>query len=42
MKKEMKNNKNALEKLKPKAVDIQKRLIKSSDKGWTVLAKYYE
>ena len=42
MKKEMKNIENALEKLKPKAADIQNEIDNSSDEGWTVLAELTE
>lgn len=42
MKKEMKNIETALEKLKPKAVDIQTEIDNSSDEGWTVLAELTE
>jgi predicted RNase H-like nuclease (RuvC/YqgF family) len=42
MKKEMKNIENALEKLKPKVVDIQNEIDNSSDEGWTVLAELTE
>jgi ATP-binding cassette subfamily F protein uup len=42
MKKEMKNIENSLEKLKPKATDIQNEIDNSSDEGWTVLAELTE
>jgi ATP-binding cassette subfamily F protein uup len=38
----MKNIENALEKLKPKVVDIQNEIDNSSDEGWTVLAELTE
>jgi ATP-binding cassette subfamily F protein uup len=38
----MKNIENSLEKLKPKATDIQNEIDNSSDEGWTVLAELTE
>lgn len=41
-KKEMNNIENALEKLKPQAVELQAQIDNSGDEGWTVLAELTE
>lgn len=39
MKKDLRNLENAIERLKPKAIELQNEIDSSSDQGWTVIAE---